>query len=996
MRLFSERLSGLYAGFYMLMVATIFSGCTGSASEEAISRGRDTWVFRSVLDEKARMATVALQDSFWLAYDSEYGSLFKIWKEGVTLDGPVYTSAHGPQPTTNGDAFTINKYRHPWRIITGKDTITPIVQYRGHLLKDGKVYFQYELSTEDQFVRVIEHPEFDASALPQPILLRAFEVSGLANGSRLGLLSDMQSLSYAGGISTNGEWKVYKSKELIVPGNHVLSTDGILMMGNGSYFFNCKFHHEPMVKKPVVNEEKIDPALLLIEQSGCKTCHNIEKQTVGPAYIAVAERYKTNPFTVEMLVNKVRQGGSGNWGSQVMNPHPHLSEEDVEVMVNYILNLDMGEELSTDPTNATPSFEMGFEEADPNDDVRQGLVASAWYIEEIEEGMGVIPEGLKPVQSGVVGGVHVIDPQKFQAKGFRENFMVVYSGDILIPESSKYVFRLTSDDGSRLYIDDQLIVDNGGYHGMFAVDGEVILEEGQHSIKVEFFNGGGGMGVSLQWIKYGEESFTVIPSSAFRYRIGDVKDTEDLLESEEEVKVAGDGLAVDGVHPSFTLEKIRPDGFKPKVGGLDLLSDGRVVVSTWDPEGSVYILDPSRPEDETAVKRIATGLAEPLGLKVVEDEIYVLQKQELTHLIDHDGDELIDEYKTLCNDWEVSDNFHEFAFGLVYQDGYFYATLATAILPGGASKPNQTPDRGKAVRISKEDGSVSYIAQGLRTPNGIGEGADGEIYIADNQGDWLPSSKILHLEEDAWYGSRSVDFEGTAQLTETPPVVWLPQDEIGNSPTQPSYLKDGPYNGQLIYGEVTHGGIKRVNIEKVNGVYQGCLFRFSQGLEAGVNRLAWGNDGALYVGGIGSTGNWQHYGRYWYGLQRLKYNGTTTFEMLSVHALSDGFEIQLTAPLAAGLGTQAAEYMVEQWKYVPTAEYGGPKVNQENLKVSEVRLSEDNTKISLKIEGLKAGHIVYFRLPNSWKSRDGANLWSTEAWYTLNQIPSTNTNIASN
>src|SRR3712207_7735319 len=41
-------------------------------------------------------------------------------------------------------------------------------------------------------------------------------------------------------------------------------------------------------------------------------------------------------------------------------------------------------------------------------------------------------------------------------------------------------------------------------------------------------------------------------------------------------------------------------------------------------------------------------------------------------------------------------------------------------------------------------------------------GVDNEIFIADNQGDWLPSSKILHLQEGAWYGSRSVDFEGTA------------------------------------------------------------------------------------------------------------------------------------------------------------------------------------------------------------------------------------------
>ena len=78
---------------------------------------------------------------------------------------------------------------------------------------------------------------------------------------------------------------------------------------------------------------------------------------------------------------------------------------------------------------------------------------------------------------------------------------------------------------------------------------------------------------------------------------------------------------------------------------MDFLSDGRLVVSTWDAEGGIYILDhvDSGDASKIGVKKIAQGLAEPLGVKVVEDTIYVLQKQELTKLIDHDGDEIIDE-----------------------------------------------------------------------------------------------------------------------------------------------------------------------------------------------------------------------------------------------------------------------------------------------------------------------------------------------------------------
>ncbi|MCB0637947.1 MAG: DUF1080 domain-containing protein, partial [Lewinella sp.] len=260
-------------------------------------------------------------------------------------------------------------------------------------------------------------------------------------------------------------------------------------------------------------------------------------------------------------------------------------------------------------------------------------------------------------------------------------------------------------------------------------------------------------------------------------------------------------------------------------------------------------------------------------------------------------------------------------------------------------------------------------------------------FIADNQGDWLPASKILHVTEGAFFGSRAVDSATVANLPVKQPVVWLPQDEIGNSPSTPSWLADGPYAGQMIHGEVTHGGVKRVFVEKVKGEYQGVVFRFIQGLEAGVNRLVWGPDTALYIGGIGSTGNWQHSGTQWYGLQRLKYNGQPTFEMLAVRAKSNGMEIELTEPLAEGLGGDPAEYDIQQWYYLPTHDYGGPKLDEKKLDILSVNISEDRKKIFLELAGMEPGHVVYIHLPTYWTSARTHELWSTEAWYTLNQIP---------
>jgi cytochrome c len=308
-------------------------------------------------------------------------------------------------------------------------------------------------------------------------------------------------------------------------------------------------------------------------------------------------------------------------------------------------------------------------------------------------------------------------------------------------------------------------------------------------------------------------------------------------------------------------------------------------------------------------------------------------------------------------------------------------------MPGGASANPQIPDRGKAIRISKENGTLEFIAHGLRTPNGIGTGVDDQLFIADNQGDWLPASKIVHLKEGAWFGSRSVDFEGTEGLTETLPVVWLPQDEIGNSPSMPIALNVGPYQHQMIHGEVTHGGIKRVYIEKINHQYQGAVFRFSQGFEAGVNRLTWGPDGSLYVGGVGSSGNWSDGGEQWYGLQRLTYNDKVTFEMLAIRAKSDGLELEFTAPIEAGSGHDPHEYSIQQWYYLHTENYGGPKMDLTTLDIKCIHISEDRKKVFLELPGIKAGHVIHVRIYQPFRSNQQQSLWTTEGWYNMNQVP---------
>ncbi|MFK7773069.1 MAG: family 16 glycoside hydrolase [Saprospiraceae bacterium] len=963
------------------------------------------WVFRSVLDLQPRMLTLALDDKMWAAYHADNGALYKVWKGNVELTGAVYDTYHGPQPVSLGDAYLVNKHKTPWEITLDGKTETAKTIYKGHRKIKNQVEVLYDLVLSNgNKINVAERPEYIESESGQPGFERVFTLTNVPAGAKVLMKTNASSVVSKEKVETDGNLNYTKEESRQTGSVTTLDVEGTLEMNaSGKTRLACVFVKNPTIEnsnkksgEEGVAEVERTLGERLIDKSDCKACHNAERKTIGPSYVDIAKRYPTTPENVSTLVEKIQKGGSGNWGNVLMSAHPNLSKTDAEQMVDYILGLA---ESEAGGGTATGSENSGDYQAAKNVEGKTLLPGLIVQIQQYDKNILKLADldlKKKPIYAGVSPQVTFLDAD---FKGLEKNFALIGDGYISIPEDDVYTFRLISDDGSQLLINGKQIVDNDGLHGAELVDGSVALKKGLHEMHLEFFQGYGGKNVILQWKAATQDGFMNMDIGSMMHdKVMQNKFKDYKLPLVNSLRIPGDGYSLTDVHPSYDLSQARPDDFLPKVGGMDFLPDGKLVVSTWDADGAIYTIEGAQGGDPTKMKatKIADGIAEPLGVKVVDGDIYVLQKQELTRLKDLDGDGIMDEYQTVSNDWLVSANFHEFAFGLVYKDGYFYAALATGIMPGGASKDPQVPDRGKVVKISKDNGTVEFLAHGLRTPNGIGIGTDGEIFVADNQGDWLPSSKIVHVQKGAWYGSRSVDFEGTADLKENKPVVWLPQDEIGNSPSTPLALNDGIYKGQMIHGEVTHGGVKRVFVEKVNGEYQGCVFRFIQGLEGGVNRMVWGPDGALYVGCIGNPGNWAQNNKLWYGVQRLKYNNTPTFEMLAVRAKSNGVEIEFTEALAVGDGWDKNGYQINQWMYLPTKEYGGPKLNEEELRIVNVNVSEDRKKVFLELNGMKEDRVVHVKLKNHLVSEKNNELWSTEGWYTMNAIPKDQNGFTSN
>lgn len=603
----------------------------------------------------------------------------------------------------------------------------------------------------------------------------------------------------------------------------------------------------------------------------------------------------------------------------------------------------------------------------------------------------------------------------FGAQAFPDKFISQAIASITVPTDGSYQFQLVSDDGSRLSIDNKVVVDHDGLHGNEnPKTGSVTLTAGTHALFAEHFEAGGGQQLTVNWKKPGDSSFTLVPNSVLSTpKLDSARVTSPgNKECEGAQDSPGDGLQLDGVNPAYQVVNLRPEGFNPKVTGMAW--DGNdLILTTWggtgDPvnqtsEGKLYRLTGVKTATSPAgvtVKELVGKLREPQGVAVVDvdkngtPEYYVSEKGQLSKFVDTDGNGLLNEPKSALWTVPTSGNFHEFAFGLLHKDNKFLLNLSVSIDYGGATtNPQQAPlvdgkqMRGTSLSIDDTTGAATIVAGGLRTPNGIGFGPDGGTFVTDNQGGWLPANKLVEIKQDRFFNHMTTPAGPFQSKPVTQPVLWMPQNEIANSPSTPVLLNSGPFAGQMMIGDVTYGGLQRAFLEKVDGEYQGALFRGTQGLEAGVNEVLLGDNGTIITGGIGGGGNWEQAGKLTYGLQKLVPTGVTPFEMKSMELVDGKFKITYTEPVApATLTDLATKYVVNQWGYRPTAAYGGPKMNEETLSVTSATPSTDGTSVTLEIAGLKPNRVVHVRSPRPFASADGDSLYNTEVWYTLNALP---------
>lgn len=464
-------------------------------------------------------------------------------------------------------------------------------------------------------------------------------------------------------------------------------------------------------------------------------------------------------------------------------------------------------------------------------------------------------------------------------------------------------------------------------------------------------------------------------------------------------------VADEAAHYSLSEIPI-PEGVYLEVGGIEILPGNRIAVSSR--RGDIYVVEGAFTDDPDDDKWIpwAIGLHEVLGLAWKDGALYATQRPEVTRMVDEDGDWRADVFESVSSAWGINGDYHEYAFGSRHdKDGNIWVVLCLTG-SGGAS----SDFRGWAVRVTP-DGKMIPTCSGIRSPGGIGENHLGDLFYCDNQGPWNGTSSIKHLKPGSFTGNPTGNkyYELTKAIGPqpespksgsrfqieaeripeyVPPAVLFPHGALSNSPAgiacDTTSGKFGPFKNQLFVSEQTKSRVIRVDMEKVNGVYQGAAFVFRDGFGSGNVAIRMAPDGTLFNGG--TNRGWGSTGKKPYALERVNYTGSLPFEILTMRAQPDGFVLTFTEAADKASAGDVASYKMEAYTYIYQSSYGSPVVDKSTPKITAAEVAADGKSVRLKVEGMVKGHVHQLGAPGV-KNSSGDGLLHATGYYTLNQIP---------
>ncbi|CAN5755165.1 hypothetical protein BH11VER1_BH11VER1_25100 [soil metagenome] len=375
-----------------------------------------------------------------------------------------------------------------------------------------------------------------------------------------------------------------------------------------------------------------------------------------------------------------------------------------------------------------------------------------------------------------------------------------------------------------------------------------------------------------------------------------------------------------GKQEQFTTDTItipwdNPYGTLFFITGHDFFRDGTAAISTMT--GEVWLVKGIDDKlEKIRWKRFATGLHQPLGLKIVKDKIYVLGRDQITCLHDLNGDDEADFYECVSNAMITSPGGHDYITGLeIDKEGRYYFASG-----------NQGVCRVTAPH--RVDEKLEVLATGFRNPNGLGISPDGRfITTSVQEGDWTPASSICQIElgknEGAHFGA------GGPRKGETPelPLMYLPRGEDNSCSSQAFITGDAwgslKGEGNLVHLSSGGGSAWLVMRQQLGDHWQGAAVRIANSFDSGPQAVRFNaKDGQLYVNGMQGWGSYTPKDGCF---QRVRFTGGATPMPVGFEAHENGVLLKFNQPLDAKVVADAAKHFAQCWNYRYSAAYGSPE-----------------------------------------------------------------------
>ena len=385
--------------------------------------------------------------------------------------------------------------------------------------------------------------------------------------------------------------------------------------------------------------------------------------------------------------------------------------------------------------------------------------------------------------------------------------------------------------------------------------------------------------------------------------------------------------------------------------GLDHLPDGRIALCTA--HGDVWLVKVDEAANTVAWQRFATGLYHPLGLKVVDGKVIVLERGQLTRLHDANHDGEADFYECVSNHWHTGPGEHAYDTCLETDpDGNFY------FFKGGDTF---LPHGGCLLKVARDGSKTEVFCTGFRHPIGMGMSPDGILTGADQEGNWMPATRIDQYTKGGFYGDMRAHHREVPPTTYDPPLCWVPR-EVDNSAGGQVWVPKGTWGAlgglplHLSYGRCKAFVLLRQELK--DGLVQGGVADLGLNFLSGVCRGRFGSDGHLYVCGLNG---WQTAAKADGCLQRVRATGRSLDVPIAMAIDGNTLRLTFSRPLDPRTATQSDHWRTAWWNYEWSKEYGSkrwkvsdPKAEgQDEVPVRRVTLADDGRTAVLHFDNLQ-------------------------------------------